>query len=88
MKSGKLAASYTGARRQDERLLRNQRHRREIGSAVVGRRLVQKLHLRARRFTAEQKLITVRIGPGDARTAGHAASAGYVFDDDLLAQNL
>ena len=64
-----IARRDADARRQDQRLLarpalparnRWRRHRAEF--------LCSKLHLRVRRFAAEQKLITVGIGPGDTRT--------------------
>ena len=66
----------------------NQRDWREIARAVIERSLMQKLRLRVRQFTAEQELITVGIGLGDARAAGHAAGAGNVLDNDRLAENI
>ena len=88
MKSAQIAGRNAVARHQDQRLLRHQRHRREIGRAVIRRLLVQQLHLRVGRHAAEHELIAVGLRLGDARRAGHAAGAGNIFDDDLLAQLL
>ena len=86
MNARKIAGRDAAAHRQDQRLLGDQRHRREIAGGVVGRLEVHQLHLGVRRFTAEQQLIAVGIGTGDARRAGHAAGAGHILDDDLLAE--
>ena len=78
----------TGARCDDQRLLGHQRDRCKIRSRVIGRCFVQKLRLPVGQLAAEQNLIAVWIGPGDARGAGHAAGAGNIFDDDLVAENV
>ena len=59
MKSGSDARRDAGPRGQDERLLGNQGHGCEIGRGIVGRLLVDELHLGIGRLAAEQQLIAV-----------------------------
>src|SRR5581483_9140449 len=59
-----------------------------IRHRVVKRVLVKRLTLRVRADGAEHELVTIRLSPGDACGAGHAASPTDILDDDLLPELL
>jgi hypothetical protein len=70
-----------------DRLLADQRHRREIGRRVVERVLVERLILRVGAVGAEHELIAVGRGFHDPVGPRHAAGAADILDDHLLPQD-
>ena len=76
------------AREQDQRRLSDQHDGREIGRGVVERSFIERLICGMGADIAEHELIAVRRRLRHARSAGHAARAAHILDDDLLPQKL
>jgi hypothetical protein len=73
---------------QHQRRLRDQHNGREVGCGIVERGFVERLICGVGADIAEHELIAVRRRLRHSRSAGHAARATDVLDDDLLAQKL
>src|SRR5215470_17804848 len=68
---------------QYERLLRNEHDRREVIDRIVERLLVEALIVSLGADSAEENLVTVRIGQRHALGADHAARSPDIFYNDM-----
>src|SRR5262249_13711861 len=75
-------------RDEEDRLVRYERHRREVADGVIGRIPVERLAVGMGTGGAEQELIAIGRRPRYPQGAGDAAAAADILNGDRLAEDV